>query len=27
MNTVGTIVELVKYAAAGAVGAYVYKEM
>src|ERR1043166_7733117 len=27
MYTVGTVVELVKYAAAGAVGAYVYKEM
>src|SRR5437868_4149571 len=27
MYTVGTIVELVKYAASGAVGAYVYREM
>ena len=27
MYTVGTIVELVKYAAAGVVGAYVYKEV
>jgi len=27
MYTVGTIVELVKYAVAGAVGAYVYKEV